>query len=66
MKTVGFKVGDKVTSRIAKPDVPAGSHGTVVHVYRSLRGRYTVQFDTSTAAAFMWGYDLESTPAPRR
>jgi hypothetical protein len=64
MKTVGFKVGDKVVSRIGKPDVPAGTPGIIVHVYRSLRGRYTVQFDTSTASAFMWGYDLEPVGAP--
>src|SRR5258708_29872297 len=64
MKTVGFKVGDKVVSRIGKPDVPAGTPGVILHVYRSLRGRYTLQFDTSTASAFMWGHELEPVGAP--
>jgi hypothetical protein len=66
MSTGTFKVGDNVRARVRRPDIPAGTTGVVVHVYRSLRGRYTVQFDTSTAPTFVWGYDLESAIAPTK
>ena len=49
-----FKVGEDVTTRITKPDVPAGAFGTIVQAYGSKC--YGVQFDT--AMAFMRGYEL--------
>jgi hypothetical protein len=49
-----FKVGEDVTTRITKPNVPAGTFGTIVQAYGSKC--YGVQFDT--AVAFMRGYEL--------
>ena len=64
MMKARFKVGEKVTSRISLPGVPAGAIGIVVYAYRSMLNRYTVQFETSSA--FMWGYDLDRAKARRR
>jgi hypothetical protein len=64
MMKARLKVGEKVTSRIALPGVSAGAIGIVVYAYRSMRNRYTVQFETSSA--FMWGYDLDRAKTPPR
>jgi hypothetical protein len=52
--SIRFKVGEDVTTRITKPDVPAGTFGTIVQAYGSKC--YGVQFDK--AVAFMRGYEL--------
>jgi hypothetical protein len=49
-----FKVGEDVTTRITKPDVPAGTFGTIVQAYGSKC--YGVLFDRTVA--FMRGYEL--------
>jgi hypothetical protein len=64
MMMARFKVGEKVTSRVSLPGVPAGTIGIVVYAYRSMLNRYTVHFGTSSA--FMWGYDLERAKTPPR
>ena len=57
-----FKVGEDVTTRITKPDVPAGTFGTIVQAYGSKC--YGVQFDK--AVAFMRGYELVLVPRQSR
>ena len=56
-----FKVGEQVTTRITKPNVPAGAFGTIVQAYGSKC--YGVQFDT--ILAFMRGYELVLVSHPK-
>jgi hypothetical protein len=54
MIAVRFKVGDSVTARVAKSEVPAGAWGTIVCPAGSKQ--YIVQF--AATLTLMRGYEL--------
>jgi hypothetical protein len=66
-----FQPGDRMRARFSTPLLPAGTPGTVVAVYPTIRHAYEVRFDRQLASKLMWADELEladrpadSTPQP--
>jgi len=63
MATTPYQPGDRVRARVSNSLVQAGTLGTVVLRYSTMRNGYEVRFDGQRAAILMWADELE--PADR-
>jgi hypothetical protein len=54
-----FREGDRVRTRVAKYDLPAGTIGTIRQVFQSVADIYDVQFDSAPQPVIMYDNELE-------
>ena len=59
MTTASFQPGDRVRARVSTPFVQAGTLGTVVPGYPTVRNANAVHFDGQPASIRMWADELE-------
>jgi hypothetical protein len=64
MAATRFQPGDRVRARVSTPHVQAGTPGTVLAVYPTMREAYEVRFDGRLASILMWGDELELADRP--
>jgi hypothetical protein len=64
MATPPYQPGDRVRARVSNALVQAGTLGTVVLTYSTMRDAYEVRFDGRRAATLMWADELEPADRP--
>jgi hypothetical protein len=64
MTAARFQPGDRVRARVSTPLVQAGTLGTVVPGYPTMRDVYAVHFDGQPASILMWADELELADRP--
>ena len=64
MTAADFQPGDRVRARFSTPLLRAGTPGTVMAVYPTIRHAYEVHFDGQLASKLMWGDELERADRP--
>jgi len=64
MTAADFQPGDRVRARFSTPLLRAGTPGTVMAVYPTIRHAYEVHFDGQLASKLMWGDELELADRP--
>jgi hypothetical protein len=64
MATTPYQPGDRVRARASNTVVPAGTLGTVVQEYSTMRNAYEVRLDGQRAAILMWADELERADRP--
>jgi hypothetical protein len=64
MTAARYKAGDRVRARFSTPLLLAGTLGTVMAVYPTIRHAYEVRFDGQLASKLMWGDELERADHP--
>jgi hypothetical protein len=59
MTAARYNPGDRVQARFSTPLLLAGTPGTVMAVYPTIRHAYEVRFDGQIASKLMWEDELE-------
>jgi hypothetical protein len=64
MAATPYQPGDRVRARVSTPFVQAGTLGTIVQAYPTMRNAYEVLFDGRSRTWLMWADELELADRP--